>query len=725
MRVTYKTGDDSLLKEILDFRDYSWNRWEKNRKEGDLDMKALSVKGPWPEAELTAREDKDNPRPHGHTDIISPYNNRVVNQARMNPRGVEVIPKSMGADAKTAETRENRLRAIDYECHASQARLTALQNAVDRGVGYWRVDTEYDTPRSRNLKIVIKRIPNVNAILDDPDCQEADRSDRKKFIIAQWINNDDAKRRWKNLKDPKSFSVEQLASAVAWIRPNQMLFAEYWKVIEEEERVLFLDDTPEGVFESELPDRAKIERVKTNGEILSRVVYEDGTVKDIQDERKGMSKRVMQYFTNGLQIFEEKEWPGSTIPFPTCVGREKYEQDELVIESLTRKMREPQLGFDLARASEDESIAMTPKSKYLISDRAIQGYEEQWKMAHRNPQAYLKYHERDEDGEPVSKPERIDYEPQVAAFEEAAASRIRDAQNAAGMTGVDQKQRQQESGVAQEKIDEAADISSFHFIDSWLLAIEFEGRIENELLDVIEDSERVVGMRSKDGKYSVQKMTPQQLPDGSVQHPYGKSDGHAVTISTGPNYQSQLQEAKDFADTLAKIPEFALPLGPLIIDLKQMGPTGDKMKDVLIALLQPNVAAAYQNGEDGQPVVPPQAQQSLQKAGKVIQALNAHAQQMEQQIAQLTQKLQAQDAQNQSRERIASDDNQTKIQVAEINASVKERMNALDAQLVALKHISDVLTGHIQMQNDAKQAELARQAASGSGTNMLTSQVGE
>ena len=691
----YKTGDDALLAEIRQFRDYSWQRSQKNRKEGDLDMKALSVVGPWPEAELAARKDTNNPRPHGHTDIISPYNNRVVNQARMNPRGVEVIPKGEGADKKTAERRESRLRGIDYESKAASADLTALQNAVDRGYGYERVDVEYESPRSRNLKIVVKRIPNPNSILDDPDCQEADRSDRKKLIATQWILDTEAKRRWKNLKDPKDFPQAFQDSGAAWLRPGSMLFAEFWKVHETEERVLFFGGAVEGVFESEL-EKQGLKLVKGEGEgAPDMVLNASGEPVPVEEERPGVSRKVMQYFTNGFQIFERKAWPGSWIPFPCCVGREKYEGDELVIESLTRKLREPQLNFDVAVAGEMEQFSTATKSKIMVSDKAIEGYEESWKMAHRNPQAFLKYHERDEQGNPVTQPKEIAFQAQIDGFEIARNSFIRDTQNAAGMVGVDQKQRQNESGVAQDKIDEASDISSFHFIDSYLAMVEFRGRIENELLTIIEDSSRTVGFRTKDGKYKAEPMTPTKAENGAVMHPYGEAGAHGVTIKTGPNYQSQMEKSREFLKDTASKPEFLQnPMSPMIIEAMDVGPLSDKMKQVAIAVQPPNVAAIYAE-EDGQEPMPAAAVQQMEEMKKSVEALSALAEEREAQVVELQDKLTAKENELRSREQIAADNNETKVVVEQIKADSDRllekmrqdfdlRMKAFDVRLAQI-----------------------------------------
>ena len=87
-------GNDSdeadILAELLERTKYCLQKWGDIRAEGDLNMAALSIEGPWPPEELEDR--KKRKVPHGHTDIVSQYNNRVVNQWRMNPRGVKVEP---------------------------------------------------------------------------------------------------------------------------------------------------------------------------------------------------------------------------------------------------------------------------------------------------------------------------------------------------------------------------------------------------------------------------------------------------------------------------------------------------------------------------------------------------------------------------------------------------------------------------------------------------------
>src|SRR5207247_307900 len=61
---------------------------------------------------------------------------------------------------------------------------------------------------------------------------------------------------------------------------------------------------------------------------------------------------------------------------------------------------------------------------------------------------------------------------------------------------------------------------------------------------------------------------------------------------------------------------------------------------------------------------------------------------------------------------IATDNNRTKIEIAEINASVKEDINRLNQQVDSVRHIADILT---QRYGIAVQADTANQDRTAAG----------
>lgn len=684
------TQDDAdILSELLERTAYMLSRWGDIRAEGDLNMEALSMKGPWPEAELLARSNKDNPRPHGHTDIISQYNNRVVNQWRMNPRGVKVDPTGEGADEKTSELRESRLREIAYGSQAKAARLCALQNAVDRGYGCWEAYADWVSPKSFKQTLVIGRIPNPNSVLVDPDTTKADRSDMQYALkMGRPMQIKAFKQKYPKARDIASFPPETLGLCKQFTDgKNTVTPAEYFRVVTTRTNLIQLKDGRE-ICEDELA-----EGIKIAGKFLVR---NGQRIEEIVKQRETEKPTVEHFVTNGLEILKRSKLPISTIPIFFTVAREKYVHDTLTIEAMTSKMREPQLNFDVARAGEVEALNMVPKAKWVVSDEQILGYEDQWKNAHRSPQSHLMVHEYDRQGRQMAHPERTDYEAPIQGYELASNSFLRDAQNVIGMASVQEVDRVSKSGVAQEKLEETGDVANYHITDNMIMAVEYEGRVCNEWLAHIEDSERTVGLRKPDGQYRPFHLVPKEDEQGNVQHPYGAADSHAVTISTGPDYESQRAEKVEFLTNIVKQPDFlANPLAPMVIHEMELGPGGDKMEKIALSVQPPPVQEAYRDGEDGQESIPPAAMQAIQQKDKDLQAMNAFSKQLEAKVIELEEKIAGQVEQNASREKIAQADNATKIQLQQMKQEHDERMKQFEIELKKLELEREKIRGSI------------------------------
>ena len=168
------TGNTDLLKRIKQRYRYGIDKWDRNRKEGQKNMKYVSG-DPWDDADKEARKD----RPTVCPDELNQYVNQVVNTARQNPRGIKVDPAGDEATDKLAEYRENRIRAIEYACNASQVYVNGLQAAVERNIGYWKVTRAYVSDESDEQEIVILPVMNPDSIVADPDYKELDGSDIK------------------------------------------------------------------------------------------------------------------------------------------------------------------------------------------------------------------------------------------------------------------------------------------------------------------------------------------------------------------------------------------------------------------------------------------------------------------------------------------------------------------------------------------------------------------
>ena len=85
-----------------------------------------------------------------------------------------------------------------------------------------------------------------------------------------------------------------------------------------------------------------------------------------------------------------------------------------------------------------------------------------------------------------------------------------------------------------------------------------------------------------------------------------------VRVKTGPSYTTQRQEV---ADRLAQItqgnPQLGAAVAPLLFTMSDM-PEADKVSRIALALLPPEVQAAYED-DDQKPQIPPQLMAEMQQ----------------------------------------------------------------------------------------------------------------
>ncbi|MFH1069764.1 MAG: portal protein, partial [Candidatus Glassbacteria bacterium] len=332
------------------------------------------------------------------------------------------------------------------------------------------------------------------------------------------------------------------------------------------------------------------------------------------------------------------------IPIIPVVGPERFVRSgnkvRRVIESRVRLARDGQQLFDYYVTTEAEIIGMTPKIPWL-------GYEGQfetqtpWNDLHKVPRAYAEVKATTEEvpSQLLPLPQRQGYEPPVEALEIGKESVRRSIQATVASYGVTRlDDTNVKSGVALKQLEKQNDLGSYHFIDNYKIALRRVGRILNDLLDDVEggEEELQVGIRKQDDSHEVVNING---PDGQ-KYRLSDKDQHQVTISTGASFQTQREEAATVADSLiANIQQ--LPLTPpqaakvlaLILKLKQLGPIGDQM----IEIIDPS----EKDQED-----PEAMKQQRDQAAQMVQAMG-------EQLNALIQEREGKKAELESRERVA------------------------------------------------------------------------
>jgi hypothetical protein len=703
-----KSPEEKLLERIRRRFDYMTQAWREIREKAQLDMRALSDEGPWDPADRAERI--KNKRPCIHLDQLEQYPNALVNEVRQNPLAIKVTPDGDGTNDETAELVGDRIRQIEYESNATQAYRTAFECAVQRSYGAFGAQIDYKSWDSFDLIIKMRRFPNPEAVIWDPNCKEADASDMEDAFVLERIDREQFPEKFKGATIT-SFGSEHLMAAPNWFGVNDIQVAEYWYKDQQPER-LFLVETPEG--------QQKFLGSEIHGykATKDRLTLKDGTVYPLVDWRATYAVVVKQCLTNGVEILSESEIPGKWIPIFPVIGKEKYVREgdtvKRVLESYIRKAIDAQMLFDFYKTNEAEEVGQTPKAPFWMYEGQDEGQEDVLASINRVPRAYATVKAQTE-GTPqnvvLPLPQRIPKEPQIQALEigaEAARRAIQAAVGSYGYTRLDDTNVK--SGKAINLLDRQSDMGSYHFIDNYKASIAHAGRVIGSWLPVVESGQRSVGIRKKDGSHNVIKLNVKYRDEKSgkmVYHRYrtNQTGEHQYTVSTGPSYNSQREAATAFADTLAQSSEIFPMIGDLVVKLKDLGPIGDEIAERLHKMLPPQLQK-----QEGQAEIPPQVEQELQQMGQMIERLTAALNEAQDQ-------LQSKKLEVDSKEKIEGAKLELQRDIETARIELEKMKLKVEKDIAQLKARTELTKTHEQLSTQENLAEHAAQNTSHQGDN--------
>ncbi len=658
--------DDELLKRIRHRYRYAHDKWRRNRDEGQKNMRYVSG-DPWDDEDRMARKN----RPTVCADQLNQYVNQVVNTARQNPRGVVVDPAGDGATDALAEYRENRIRAIEYGCNAQQAYINGLQAAVERNIGYWKVTRAYVSDDSEEQEILVLPVMNPDSILIDPDYKTPDASDIRWAFELDRIPLEEFEIEYPDAQK-RSFSADDFGGdSSVWFDGKCIVVASYWEI--------------------------------------RQTTRQDGKGK------KKAEKRVRQYITNGVEILKEgPEQPGPYIPIVPVPGKEiwvEYGQGgaERVLLSLVTLARDPQKALAYVMSSMLENVGQLPKTSFVGYTGQFETDAEAWKTANTVFHPYLQVDPTVDEasGQILPLPQRQELTPDFQAYAVGVDICQRAVQAAMGLQGLPtQAQRaNQKSGIALDKIQSEQAIGSYHLVDNYDRAIKLTGRIINHWLSITDADKTEKPVRLADGSHklvTINSDMPIQDTEGHTYHfPIADDNGrYQVTISSGPSHESQREEGSEFADTLVQNLH-ALPLSPeqaqkilsMVVKLKQLGPMGDQIAEII----------SPQNAQNAQ-----QMQQMMQNQ----QAMQQQFAEMQAKLQQLTLEKQAKIIDRQGQLEVEKLKASTALAVAEMTASkdTNEAIAERDIATYRLLHEAAHERGMTQVEHQHELAMAQQQA---------------
>lgn len=570
----------------------------------------------WPQYAINSR---GLDRPQLTINETNVYIKKVTNaQRQQRPRG-KASPVDAFADKKIAKVITGLGRHVEVNSDADNAYDTAFDFAATIGWGYWRVTADYISEDSFDQDIYINMIDNPFTVCFDPNSKLPDGSDGEKALITDLMSKEVFK---KTYPDALIQNFEEMANNdPEWVTDQDVRLAEYFCIDRTRAKLVMLSDgTP--VWADQLPPKELLERAGIR-------------ILGMRDSFKRIVKWQKQ---TASEILEEKTLPGRWIPVVPVYWTNTIVDGRRLRRGLVADAMDPARMNNFWKTAITESLALSPKAKWLIAEGTDEGHENEFARANLSPNPVLRYKTTGPDGQPAPPPQRLQPEPPPAGLIEATFMAAQDLSRVMGV--FDPAVR----GGAQHKSDKTlnaeqgqADNTNFEGYDNLCRSIKHSWRIMLSYFPVILDVQsvrRIIGEDGKEEMVTINERKPAMDENGQPKVDENMQAIHEVlndvrvgtydvVMDTGPSYNTKQQEG-----VTAIVQLMGTPIGE---EVAKVG------ADVLVRMmdfygadiLADRLAAANPLSQiDDKSPIPPQVQMKLQAQGQMIQKLQGALQQL-------------------------------------------------------------------------------------------------
>lgn len=637
---------------------------ENDIRNKGLDCQKFRVGEQWPDNVQQSRAIAS--RPCLTFNQMPQFIRQVTNDARMNRPSVKIAATN-DDNVDTAKVLEGLVRHIQVASNADVAYDTAMDSAVAIGWGYWRITADYIDDDSFDQELGLQRIKNPFSVYYDPACIQPDYSDARYCFVVEDCPRDEFK-----LDYPESAMGDLQFSSIGdnppeWATNDTVRVAEYFEVIEDDDTLCMMMDGS---------TMLKSEMAKGGYDEASGRGY-------IKQERPTKTRKVMWRKITGIEILEEKEWPGKYIPIIPVLGEDIDVDGKRHLTGMVFNAMDAQRQYNYMRTAQTEAIALAPKAPFIIALGQLEGFEPIWQTANIATYSHLPYNPISVDGIAVPPPMRSQAEPPVQAMIQASAEAAQDMKSTTGIYSAGLGKREGDaSGKAINALQKEGDVSNFHYIDNLSRAIHFTGIQLIDLIPKIYDAPRVLRIVGEDQTSKTVKVNQPSGeqgtgPDGNpIDKIYDLTTGkYDVVVEVGPSFTTKRQESVDAMTALAQAyPPLMQAAGDIMV--KNMDwPQAQDVAERLQAMAPPPIQALI--AKDDKTPIPAPVQQALQQSQQMIQQLSGT-------VHALQDQLDSKSADNASKERIAAQNNETAIAIAALKEESASNRMALDHGLSAI-----------------------------------------
>lgn len=590
-----KRADKDLIRTIRDRYKIMADADSENRKLAMADMKFVNVPGmQWDD---NMKLERGN-RPCYEFNKLRVSGKRIINEMRSNRpqgkvRGVE------DGDVETAEIYEGLIRNIWNVSDGDTVIDYAGEYQVNGGMGAWRINTEYSDDTAFDQDIVIEPIKNPFCLYADPAAQDALKRDAEDWILTEKISKKAFETKYKNAKR-LSFDDTEFDDNEDWEDDNSVRVAEYWFKEPYDKEIWLVGDM---AIDSTSPEAASIPP-----EAITRT-------------RTVRCHKIMMCIVGGGDAILEGpvEWAGSEFPFVMIFGEYIVIDGKTYWWGLPRFGKDAQRSYNVAGTAVIETIAMAPKAfDWATADNA-KGHVEKWLEAHQKNYPFKLYNPDPKNGgAPPARVGGADIPIALIQQMEIASQDIRD------VLGIHEasfgEEGNEKSGIALRSKQNQAAMVTYNFPDNMAKGVRRTWEILIDLIPKVYDTQRSVRILGKDGAESYEKInerTQDAQGNATVLNDLqvGKFD---VTVTIGPSYATQRQEAAETLTQMAQADEALMPTSADLVYKSMDIPYADEIAERRRLMLPAPIQKMLTEGKKMPPEVAA-AQAQVDRAMEVVQ----------------------------------------------------------------------------------------------------------
>lgn len=618
-------------------------------------------------APLAKQQRTESSRPCFTVDRINAFLRQIVNEQRQNKPRIEVLANGNGATDIVANVMQGMIKHIEYDSAADSHYDRAGWYAAAGGVGYLRLRADYESGNSFNQKLIIEAVADPMTVFFDPNSVQPDGSDAEWAFIVDTVPKEDFLHRYPNAQLTRDINdmggwMNYTSYDAGWITQNSIRIAEYY----------YKDHQPATLYQI-------LDNV--TGQIYTTM---EEPPKDIRDagmvvilNKRSTTKTVIKWcLITRDEILDESVWPDTCIPVFPVYGEDYFVDGKRVKQGAVRRAKDAQKLLNFTTSLQAEIIDLNAKAPWIGAAGQFDGYEDQWRDANRKNFGYLEYNALDINGNPAPPPQRNAVEAPITAVQQTKMQSVEDLKSIFGIFDASLGAAGNEtSGVAILARKEQSGISNYHYYDNLVRTIR---RLGKSLVDVIPyyyDNERMIRIIKPNDETEMVIINGADKSGRVIDLSQGSYD---VVIQTGPGYSTQRQEMVEKSIALmAAYPQAA----PLISDLVVQEMSFDGAKQIarrLRAAVPPEVLMNSEeeiDSENAEQMIG-MLQAQLKQTKEQAMALNAHAENVERELAAKSDEL--------KNIKMKAD---VELAKAELDGQIQNQAHMLDAKKLELDYV--------------------------------------